>query len=63
MCLARVYKNDDNSEENLVMESVTFLGQENGEVKMTSLFNEQKSLPGVIKSINFNGSVVTIATE
>ncbi len=62
MCLARVYKGDDR-EENLLMESVTFLEQEDGKVTMTSLFNDKKTLPGVIKTINFNGSIVMIATE
>jgi len=62
MCLARVYKGDDR-EENLLMESVTFLEQEDGKVTMTSLFNDKKTLPGVIKTINFNGSIVMIAAE
>ena len=62
MCLAKIYRDEDR-EENLLMESVTFLKQEEGELTMTSLFGEEKKISGTIRSINFNGSIVTVASK
>ncbi len=62
MCLAKVFR-DDELEENVLMESVTFLKQESGAVTMTSLFGEEKTVAGRIRSVNFNGSIVIVNQE
>lgn len=61
MCLAKVYL--DHKDNETYADSVTNLSQKDGELKITTLFGEEKTVAGEIESIDFTDSIIHIATR
>lgn len=61
MCLAKVYLNHDESD--VFAQSVTKLSQTGSELRITTLFGEEKKVTGEIESIDFTDSIINIATK
>lgn len=52
MCDLKAYLKDANNEEQLVLESVNFARNENGEVLLKNLFGEVKRVRGTIREVS-----------
>jgi predicted RNA-binding protein len=52
MCDLKAYLKDTNNEERLVLESVNFARNENGEVLLKNLFGEEKRVRGTIREVS-----------
>lgn len=52
MCDLKAYLKDANNEERLVLESVNFARNENGEVLLKNLFGEVKRVRGTIREVS-----------
>lgn len=52
MCDLKAYLKEKNSEERLVLESVNYVRNENGEVVLKNLFGEEKRVRGTIREVS-----------